>query len=166
MIVERLLGAKTSLLTNGPQIAVATVFALLVQAVFTLLFATKWGSIILGDELVFALQIEKVDPANATYSNQFYSWLYSLWNGFFGDVVFSATLLNGLFALGTNLIILFIAIRFMRPWPAAFASCAGSVSTLWIYSAEVLPESIYYFLVVLAIGIFLNLYARNFQGHS
>jgi len=166
MIGEKLSRSKTSLLANGPQIAVATIFAVLAQGIFTLVFATKWGSIILGDELIFAIQIEKVNPANATYSNQFYSWLYSLWNGFFGDVVFSATLLNGLFALGTNLIILFIALRFMRPWPAAFASCAGSVSTLWIYSAQVLPESIYYFLVVLAIGIFLNLYARNFQGHS
>jgi hypothetical protein len=166
MIGEKLSRSKTSLLANGPQIAVATIFAVLAQGIFTLVFATKWGSIILGDELIFAIQIEKVNPANAAFSNQFYTWLYSLWNGFFGDVVFSATLLNGFFAIGTNLIILFIALRFMRPWPAAFASCAGSVSTLWIYSAEVLPESIYYFLVVLAIGIFLNLYARNFQGHS
>ena len=131
---------------------------------FTLSFGIKWGSIVLGDELIFARQIALVDPSLASYSNQFYIWLYSAWDGLFNDVVLSATLLNGVFAIGTNLVIFAIALRFLKPWASVAALGASAGSTIWISTAFVMPEAPYAFLAILACAIFLSLHSRGFKG--
>jgi hypothetical protein len=131
---------------------------------FTLSFGIKWGSIVLGDELIFARQIALVDPSLASYSNQFYIWLYSAWDGLFNDVVLSATLLNGVFAIGSNLVIFAIALKFLKPWASVAAVGASAGSTIWISTAYVMPEAPYAFLAILAFAIFLNLYSRGFKG--
>jgi phosphoglycerol transferase len=160
----------SKLISNGGvtkrHITVATLVAFLSQGVFAFLFSTKWGSVVLGDELIFAIQIAKVDPANATYSNQFYNWLYSLWDWPFDDVVLSATLLNGLFAAGSNVALFAIALRFLRPWASVGVSIGTSISTVWINAAYVMPEVPYYFFSIAAILAFLLAHEKRFCGHG
>jgi len=151
-------------LIRKPHFLAGVLVSIFFPVFFTLSFGIKWGSIVLGDELIFARQIALVDPTLASYSNQFYTWLYSGWDGLFHDVVLSATLLNGAFAIGTNLVIFAIALKLLKPWASVAAVGAVAGSTIWISAAYVMPEAPYVFLTILAFAIFLRLYSRGFKG--
>ena len=119
---------------------------------------------VMQDELVYMVQSRHTDPADASFPNYLFSWVYSstLWIGteFYNYVKF----LNFIFLAGFGAIIYLLSRRMFGLWisiAVALGAVAGAAS---LYGSIFMPEAMYIFFAGLSFYLVLNLPASPIKS--
>ena len=115
---------------------------------------------VMQDEYVYSMAARYLSPAEAPHPNYLFSLLYSSTN-FCGDQFYTcAKGLNAVFLLATILLVWIIGMRLFGLVAAVVASTATALSPLSVYVSFFMPDSMYFFLIVLSVYIALRV-AKN-----
>jgi len=125
--------------------ALGSVFVLLQMRVQSILPS------IMGDELFYSMQSRKLELSELSIPNYLYSWLYSSTNMCGINFYSCAKNLNLVFFAGFVALIFWLATQFMNRWWAGALAVATALSPLSAYTAVFMPESMYFFLALLAV---------------
>jgi len=132
----------------------------LLAAIYSVTRVLPMLPIVMQDEYVYSMAARHLSLAEAPHPNYLFSLLYSATN-LCGDQFYTcAKGLNAIFFLVTILLVWILAMRLFGLTAAAVASTATALSPLSVYVSFFMPDTMYFFFVVLCVYLALRIAQR------
>ena len=111
---------------------------------------------VMQDELIYMVQSRHTDPADASFPNYLFSWLYSssLYVGV--DFYWYVKLLNFVFLAGFGSIIFLLSRQTFGLWVSIIVSLAAVAGPASLYGSIFMPEAMYFFFASLSFYLVLK----------
>ena len=111
---------------------------------------------VMQDELIYMVQSRHTDPADASFPNYLFSWLYSssLYVGV--DFYWYVKLLNFVFLVGFGSIIFLLSRQTFGLWVSIIVSLAAVAGPASLYGSIFMPEAMYFFFASLSFYLVLK----------
>ena len=111
---------------------------------------------VMQDELVYMVQSRHTDPADASFPNYLFSWLYSS-SLFFGTDFYNfVKLLNFFFLAGFGVIIYLLGRKTFGVWLSTAVATASVAGPSSLYGSVFMPEAMYMFFASLSFFLILK----------
>lgn len=112
---------------------------------------------IMGDEYIYSTQARNLPFAEHSYSNYLFSWFMGF-TKYCGPEFYTCTkAINSVFFLATVALVLLIALRLLSFWQSIFVASIAALSPIAIPVSYFMPESMYFFMMTLAIWVALTI---------
>jgi phosphoglycerol transferase len=111
----------------------------------------------MGDEYIYSTQARNLPFAEHSYSNYLFSWFMGF-TKYCGPEFYTCTkAINSVFFLATVALVLLIALRLLSFWQSIFVASIAALSPIAIPVSYFMPESMYFFMMTLAIWVALTI---------